>query len=361
MIPLPEQDLARIVRATGALWAPLRGGRVLITGATGFFGVWLLESLLAVNRAQGLGLKLFAQSRDPARFLTRRPHLGTGSGIRWVRAAPDQLNAADLRAADETGDGGLEAIIHLVTEADGDAIREQPDKAAVAIVGSTRRALELARETRAPRFLYTSSGAVYARPPGGGIHQPSETAALSAGVTDPAAGYAFSGGLKLQAEELCRAFAREHGLGATIARCFTFVGPGMPLQGKFAMGNFLDAALRGRDLVIRGDGTPVRSYLHAVDLTVWLWTVLWRGGAGQAYNVGSEHAVSLHDAAATVRREIAPALGIEVLGQTPANSPLDYYVPDTARAQSELGLRESIPLDEAVRRTADWFRQCERR
>jgi len=348
--PLPEQDLAYIVRATASLWPTLRGGRVLVTGATGFFGGWLLESIVAANREQGVGLEIFAQSRDPGRFLSGRPHLGPASGICWLQAHPGALTAEMFKP------GGLDAIIHLVTEADPAVTRADPVAARETIVGSTRRALDLTRETGSRHFLYTSSGAVYSRTTPMPDRIP-ETHPLSIGVTDPAAGYAFSGGLKREAEDLCAAAARQQGLHATIARCFTFVGPGLPLEGKFALGNFLNDALRGRDIIIQGDGTPVRSYMYAADLAVWLWTILLRGSPGQAYNVGAETAVSLRETAEIVRREVAPAVNVRILGQADPARPIDRYIPDTSRARQELGLGESVPLDEAIRRTAKWYRQ----
>jgi len=348
--PLPEQDLAYIVRATASLWPTLRGGRVLVTGATGFFGGWLLESLVAVNRELDLGLVVFAQSRDPGRFLSSRPHLGPASGIRWLQAHPGALTAEMFKP------GGLDAIVHLVTEADPAATRADPAAARETIVGSTRRALDLARETGARHFLYTSSGAVYARTPPMPDRIP-EMHPLSIGVTDPAAGYAFSGGLKREAEELCAAATSQQGLHATIARCFTFLGPGLPLEGKFALGNFLNDALHGRDIVIQGDGTPVRSYMYAADLAVWLWTILLRGSPSEAYNVGAETAVSILETAEMVRREVAPAVKVRIPGQADPTRPIDRYVPDTGLARKELGLGESVPLDEAIRRTAAWYRQ----
>lgn len=356
MTPLPASDLAQIVRATSSLWAPLCGGRILLTGTTGFFGCWLLESLVAINRELGLGIVIFAQSRDPARFLARMPHLGAEACIHWLVAEPSQLMASQIRSKVAGSGAGLDAIIHLVTEADNADSRARPAAAAEAIVGSTKQALRLAREMGARYFLFASSGSVYARL-SGAPHKISEMHPLTSVLSDPALGYAFSGGLKRQAEELCGACGQKHGLNVTIARGFTFVGPHLPRQSKFALGNFLDDALQGRDIVIRGDGTPIRSYLYAADLTVWLCTILLRGVSGRTYNVGSEQAITLRDMAEVVRREVAPAVNVTVMGQASSTSPADYYVPDTRRARQELALVERVPLDEAIRRTIEWTRQ----
>lgn len=331
----------------------MRGGRVLVTGATGFFGIWLLESLGAVNRELGLGLRVIAQSRNPAPFLARVPHLGPAAGIHWLKAAPEGLTEEALR--DIPGGAGLDAIVHLVTEADNAAMVARPDLAEQSIVGSTRAALDLARRTGVRYFLFTSSGSVYAN----GIQSPhgriDENQALIEASAGTGSGHLIGGICKRQSEGLCTVAAQEAGLHATIARCFTFAGPRMPLHGKFAFGNFLNDAIHGRDIIVQGDGTPIRSYLYAADLAAWLWTIMLRGQAGRAYNVGSEHAVSIRATAEAVRDIVAPTAAVTVAGGQSGG--LNCYVPDTRRARTELDLRETVPLPEAIRRTASWVRE----
>ncbi|HEX2100390.1 MAG TPA: NAD-dependent epimerase/dehydratase family protein, partial [Candidatus Synoicihabitans sp.] len=209
------------------------------------------------------------------------------------------------------------------------------------------------------RVLFTSSGSVYGRraaslasADGGGVAE-TDWGVLDA--MDTATAYAISGQAKRAAEQWCAAYHREHGLNVVVARCFTFLGPGMPLAGKFAAGNFLADALGGRDIVIRGDGTAVRSYLYASDLAIWLWRLLLEGPAGRAFNVGAEEAVSLRELAEIVREEVAPQVAVRVLGEKGPSGVADVYVPRTAKAREELGLRATVSLREAVRRTADWL------
>jgi dTDP-glucose 4,6-dehydratase len=114
--------------------------------------------------------------------------------------------------------------------------------------------------------------------------------------------------------------------------------------------------MHGNDLQIAGDGTPVRSYLYAADLAIWLWNILFKAPPLQAFNVGSEEAISIADLAALTAANLNPQLSVHIAQQpTPGALPL-RYVPCTQRAQQQLGLCQTISLAEAIRRTAAWHR-----
>ena len=354
--PLAANDLEHVLQHTADAWPVLAGRRLFITGGTGFFGCWLLETLLAANRKLELGIAPTVLSRDPDAFARRAPHLVPG--VRWVRgSATDftpELVARELGVAVERL--AFDAVIHLATEADNVRTLADPAAAVDVITGSTRRALEFAARTGARRFLFTSSGSVYGRQPPELEKMPEDFP----GSSDPAhlnAAYAISGKAKRAAENLCAAFGKERGIEVVVARCFAFAGPYLPLDSKFAFGNFLADALAGRDLMVKGDGTPVRSYLYAADLAIWLWTLLARGAASRTYNVGSERAVSIRELAETMMRLLAPERRVQIQQVPDPARPADRYVPSTWRARKELGLRESIGLEEAILRSADWARR----
>ncbi len=97
----------------------------------------------------------------------------------------------------------------------------------------------------------------------------------------------------------------------------------------------------------------MRSYLYGADLAAWLLTLLARGRAGRAYNVGSEAAISIEDLAKTVTRVLAVGPGVEIAGQRVPGRLPERYVPSTRRAREELGLVETVSLERAILRMAE--------
>jgi nucleoside-diphosphate-sugar epimerase len=345
--PLPAGDLEHVVRTAGDIWKELRGQTLLITGATGFFGRWLIESLLAADKCHNLGVSIVAVSRNPEAFLYRAPHLSLPP-IKWVRGSVTTLQAEAI------GVKHLDSVVHLATEADMAAIAESPAAATAVILDGTRNALEAAASLGASRFLYTSSGAVYGLQPPGMLAIP-ESFSGAPDAKNRGNPYAGTGEAKRRAERLLDEHARDKDMSVVVARCFTFAGPALPLDAKFAFGNFMGNALQGKPILIKGDGTQIRSYLYAADLAVWLWTLLLRGKAGRHYNVGSEEAVTMRELAEKIALEVGGD-GIEVMDmESPGGIP-GRYVPCTGRARDELGLKEFFSLGETVRNTAAWHR-----
>jgi nucleoside-diphosphate-sugar epimerase len=192
---------------------------------------------------------------------------------------------------------------------------------------------------------------VYGRQPADLTHVPEDYL----GAPDPLDPFTAYGQAKRASEFLCAAYAQTHGLEVAIARCFAFVGPHLPLDVHYAIGNFIRDALRGGPIHINGDGTPRRSYLYAADLAVWLWTILFRGESGRAHNVGSDADLSIRELADEVRKAVAPRAEIQIANrQSPTANRPERYVPDIARARTELGLDVWISLPDSIIRTAAW-------
>jgi nucleoside-diphosphate-sugar epimerase len=163
---------------------------------------------------------------------------------------------------------------------------------------------------------------------------------------------------KRVSEWLC-AQASVNGLQVKIARVFALVGPHLPLNKHFAIGNFLRAAMAGEPIVIQGDGTPYRSYLYAADMAAWLWAVLIKGEPGRAYNVGSDESISITALAERLCSILGRESRITVQLQAVSGASAVHYVPDISRSRHVLGLQVPLQLDEAILRTARWHAERE--
>ncbi len=335
-------DLSSVLSRTESLWNDLRGQRLFITGGTGFFGAWLMESFCHANRALNLHASATVLSRNPASFRTKCPSVAADPAI--------TLLAGDVRDFSFPS-GEFSYVIHAATEASAKQSAEAPLEMLSTILAGTERTLEFAATHGTRRFLLTSSGAVYGKQPSEIEHLPESYM----GAPDPLAAASVYAEGKRTSELMCALYAKGTGLQCAIARCWAFCGPHLPLDTHFAIGNFIRDALRGESIRIGGDGTPTRSYLYAADLAVWLWTMLFRAPALVPYNVGSSHSVSIRELAEAVRDTLAFGAAVEVAKLPVPGAPVARYVPSVSRAEQDLDLRQEADLQETIRRTAAWY------
>jgi nucleoside-diphosphate-sugar epimerase len=225
-LSLFREDLEHVFAHTRDFWKEVRGQRLFITGGTGFFGIWLVESFLWANEQLELEAQAVVLSRDPRAFCRKMPH--------WATHPALSFHVGDVRTF-EFPVGNFSHVIHAAAERINSA--SDVDRFAVfeRDIQGTRRTLDMARHCNAVGFLLTSSGAVYGRQPPELSHTPEDYR----GAPDTMNIDASYGHAKRVSELLCAMSFQQYGLETKIARCFAFVGPHLPLEANFAVGNFI--------------------------------------------------------------------------------------------------------------------------
>jgi nucleoside-diphosphate-sugar epimerase len=340
---LPAEDLEYILKKTEPLWAEFRDKSVFLTGGTGFVGTWLLQSFLYANHKYDLRAKISVLSRDSENFLAKHPQLKNVEALRFIQG--------DVREF-KIPDGPVDFVIHAALDPAASAEKENALESLDVSYSGTRRVLELCRQKKISKYLYVSSGAVYGP-------QTAEVSNVEETSEDPKKfepGSSAYGNGKCLGEWLSRETGLLFDFEVKIARCFAFVGPELPLDGHYAVGNFIRDVLSGTDIRIKGSGMQVRSYMYAADMAVWLWTILLKGKAGEAYNVGSSESRTLRQLAETLVETQSNKLKIHVENQSSPNLSGSRYVPSTRKARHDLDLDAFVNIESALQKTLTYYK-----
>ena len=319
---------------------------IFITGGTGFFGKWLLKTSFLIKTFLNQNYNFLILCRSPEKFKNTFLELKNFRNIKLIKG--------DIRNF-EFPKEKVDFVIHCAMPANYE--NYSAEEILDIGVNGTKRVIKFAKSQGIKRLLFISSGVVYGKQPPE-IKKLSENSFGSSEI-NPENPKIYYTEAKRIGELLCYGAMKEWGLNIVIARCFSFIGPFMPLDAHFAIGNFIRDALKGGPIVIESDGTRINSYMYASDLAIWLWTILLKGKPGEAYNVGSEKEISLKELAQKIAEIYTGLTGKKVdiiIKKQPEPGKIpERYVPSTEKAKKELGLKETVSLEEAIRKTLQFY------
>ena len=331
-----DEDLILIAEKLSQDFTFYSKKRIFLTGGTGFFGKWLLEAFIYLNTQYNLNIKVTVLSRSPENFKASFPHFFEQKNFQFI--------SGDIRSFDAPVTT-YDLIIHAATDASASLNKSEPKLMHNTIMDGSKRICEFAKKVNCQRILYTSSGAAYGSQPESLTHMP-ETF-----VDNPLFNHndAYASA-KLESEKY---FKENTPCDIVIARCFAFSGPYLPLNSSYAFGNFIGDVLNDRDIIIKGDGTAVRSYLYAADLVIWLLRLLSSGESGETYNVGSTKEISVYDLANKINAKSIHENNVEVSKNKSVK--INRYVPNVDKIKSHLNVEVYTTLDEAIYKTICFY------
>lgn len=323
----------------------LRGCSVMITGATGLIGSFLVDMLLTYNKT-GADIDIYALGRSRARLENRFRGAVTDK-LHFVEHDVNQKPAFDFAA---------EYIIHAASNAYPAAFAQDPVGTVLSNVVGTNYLLEYAKEHAAKRFLFVSSGEVY----GQGDPAMESFPEQYSGYVDPTQARSCYPASKRAAETLCVSYTKQYGLDTVIVRpCHTY-GPNATGSDNRANVQFVNSAMAGEDIVLQSRGTQLRSYCYIADCAAALLSVLLRGESCEAYNLANP------DARVTIAgfaEAVAKAAGRRVLfaqkeGPADQQTPITYAVLDTEKLRT-LGFTARYAVEDGVTHTIKTLSEAE--
>ena len=308
----------------------LNNSNILITGGTGLFGKSILDALIFMHNFYEF--KITVLSRNKNNFLFNYPKYN----LEFINFISGDIRNFDCKRQD------FDYIIHAATPASAKLEEENPKEMYSVILEGTKNIIDIAKDMNVKKLLFTSSGAVY------GEQYQSIKSFKEDYQGIPITYYG-------KAKKISENIFLNSNINVSIARCFAVTGPHLNLNIHFAIGNFIKDAIENRDIIINGDGRPLRSYLYTADLVIWLLAILLKSENKSIYNVGGRNGISIYDLAKKVSKQVNNYTGkVDILTKSNYNYPTPKYIPNNKKIIKELGVKENYTLDEAIKRTIDW-------
>ncbi|MGN0487222.1 MAG: NAD-dependent epimerase/dehydratase family protein [Acutalibacteraceae bacterium] len=291
------------IAAAPLSWEKLSGKTLLVTGATGFIGSFIIRALMLKNERDGLGVKVIAlvRSEDKARSLYGE-YEEKGMLSFLVQDVCEAL-PTDRRA---------DFVIHCASNAAPREYSLYPVETMKTNFFGTMNLLDYAKAVEAESFLYVSTIEIYGTTHG--LDTIPEDVYGEIDAMKIRSCYPLS---KKGCETLCASYADEYGLDIKIGRLSYIFGPGMKPGDSKIVALFPKCIADGENIVMKSKGEQLRSYTYVTDAVTGLLTVLLEGKNGEAYNIASKLCITTIAGIAHTLVDAYPEKGLKVIFDLP--------------------------------------------
>ena len=294
------------VRYIGSLplpWEKLRDKKLMLSGATGMIGSFLVDVILEKNLADGLNCTIFALGRNEDKAKARFEKFVEDSHFIFI---PYDVNLPFERNDIDT----VDYILHLASNTHPMQYSTDPIGTITTNIIGVQNLLDFAVAHHTARFAFVSSNEIYGENRGD-VEFFDEDYCGYINSNTMRAGYPES---KRCGEALCQAYKAQKGLDVVIPRPTRSYGPTMLMSDTKAISQFIKKSVACENIILKSSGTQFYSYTYVADAVSGILTILLKGVSGEAYNIAEEHSDIMLKDLATI---IAGISGKEVVFEIP--------------------------------------------
>jgi dTDP-glucose 4,6-dehydratase/UDP-glucose 4-epimerase len=276
-----EKDILQSIERSCVDVKSFKGKTILVTGGTGFFGIWFLTCLVKIKEKIGSELRIITISRNPENFILNVRNKNILNNIEILKGNIKDINLNNIKVTH---------LVHMATTNAYETFSGEDQLAKIELLFNGTKNIINQCGQNLEKVLLTSSGVAY------GINKNNRISENDFSGPDTSDIGSALGIGKLLAEFLVAYYAKEYCYKYSIARCFSFAGQYLPLDLHYAFGNFINNYLSNVNINIKSDGQDLRSYLYVGDAIAWLIKLL-EDPDDCIYNVGSENEIKIEDLA----------------------------------------------------------------
>lgn len=323
-------------------WEKLKGKTVLITGASGMIGSYMMYALAELNDTMQYGIHIIAMLRN----------------VNKLPAELREREDVEISVQDVTNkitiEGNVDYIVHAASPASPLIMQNQPVETIAANTLGTFNTLALAKEKNAEGYMFISSREIYGQPHEGQEFFYEDTYGF-VDQLNPRSCYSEG---KKAAETMCVCFREEYGLNTKIARLAHTYGPGMSIYDGRVQADFLKNVYHHEDIVLKSEGTAIRTYTYIGDAVEALFRILLNSD-DMVYNIGNEDSKVSIRQLAEIMVDIYPERNLKLVfdipeGGTKGTAPYTLGILHSGKLRG-IGWVPKFSVKEGFKRTLEYL------